>query len=81
MHAHSCSCIYLSVHTTCSSVLLKGVDVTVLRAAREARSRFTYYHDVTPENRGSSLMAPPPVNARILMTWEEFYQKLRHRGA
>jgi hypothetical protein len=50
--------------------LLAELDVTVLRAPREAKGRFTYYREV--EARGAeAAMVPPPVNERVLMKWEE----------
>ena len=65
------------------SALLKGLDVTVLRADRAAKGRFTYYHDVSKRDaergdaRHRKMMAPPQVNERVLMSWEQFYRALR----
>ena len=62
--------------------LLKGIDLTVLKARREAKGRFTYYHDVAPEavERDRKFLAPPPVNERVLMHWDEFHRALRRTG-
>jgi hypothetical protein len=71
--------------------LLRGQDVTVLKAPRQARSRFTYYHDLPDETvarvaavsdererrRHQQLIQPPPANARIIMKWEAFARQLK----
>ena len=59
--------------------LLDGTDVTVLKANAAARARFTYYQpNEQARHRPGSVMAPPPVNDRLIMTWREFASALKH---
>jgi hypothetical protein len=54
---------------------LRGVDVTVLKAPRAVDGIFTYYFDAKAAKQ-HGVMAPPPVNQRLIMRWEEFVARL-----
>ena len=66
------------------SALLRGLDVTVLRAnAKTNNALFTYYqpNETAASKAAGRLLRPPEVNDRLLMKWEEFADILARHTA